>query len=61
MKHWIISAKLGETDSMEALWDHYKHGNIPKDDLEATLRTHQAAIDAMKSPQRDAAAAARRE
>jgi TPR repeat protein len=61
VKHWIISANLGHTRSMEALWDHYKLGNMSKEDLEATLRTHQAAVDATKSPQRDAAAAARRE
>ena len=30
---------------------------ITKEDLEATLRTHQAAVDAMKSEQRDAAEA----
>jgi TPR repeat protein len=70
VKHFIIAAKLGDTGSMEVLWQYYKHGNITKDDLEATLRAHQAAIDATKSPQREAAeefygennrAAARRE
>ena len=58
VKHWMMSAKLGETESMKSPWKHYKRGNIGKDDLEATLRTHQAAIDAMKSPQREAADAA---
>ena len=58
VKHWIIAAKLGDTGSMKALWRHYSKGNITKDDLEATLRAHQTAIDAMKSPQREAAAAA---
>jgi tetratricopeptide (TPR) repeat protein len=57
VKHWIISANLGHTESMEALWDHYKNGNMSKEDLEATLRAHQAAIDAMKSPEREAAQA----
>ena len=61
VKHFIIAANLGDTGLTEALWDHYKLGSITKEDLEATLRTHQAAIDATKSPQRDAAAAARRE
>ena len=55
VKHLIIAAKLGDEDSMKALWAHYSKGNITKDELEATLRTHKAAIDAMKSPQRDAA------
>jgi hypothetical protein len=58
VKHWMISANLGHTDSMKSLWEHYKLGNIGKEDLEATLRTHQAAIDAMKSPQRETADAA---
>jgi len=58
VKHWVISAKLGCKNSMKALWGHYKQGNISKEDLEATLRVHQAAIDAMKSPQRTAAQAA---
>ncbi len=55
VKHFVISAQLGDTDSMKELWKHYKLRNVTKDDLEATLRTHQAALDAMKSPQRDAA------
>jgi TPR repeat protein len=55
VKHFIIAAKLGDTGSMKELWAHYSDENITKDDLEATLRVHQAAIDAMKSPQRDAA------
>ena len=60
VKHFIIAARLGHIKSMKQLWRHYSQGNITKDDLEATLRTHQAALDAMKSPQREAAAAAKR-
>ncbi len=55
VKHFIIAAKLGDERSMKDLWAHYSLGNITKDDLEATLRTHKAAIDAMKSPEREAA------
>jgi TPR repeat protein len=55
VKHFIIAANLGLQDSMKALWKHYSLGNITKEDLEATLRTHHAAIDEMKSEQRDAA------
>jgi len=54
VKHFIIAAKLGKERSMKALWRHYSEGNITKDDLEVTLRTHKAAIDEMKSAQRDA-------
>ena len=56
VKHWIIAANLGYEVSMQALWLKFKDGNITKEDLEVTLRTHQAAIDATKSEQRDAAA-----
>jgi hypothetical protein len=55
VKHFIIAANLGDEDSMKGLWKHYSAGNITKEDLEATLRTHQAAIDAMKSEQREEA------
>ena len=61
VKHFIIAANLGREDSMKTLWKHYSKGNITKEDLEVTLRTHKAAIDAMKSPQREAAEAWRRE
>jgi hypothetical protein len=55
VKHFIIAANLGDDISMKALWGQYSEGNITKEDLDATLRTHQAAIDAMKSEQRNAA------
>ena len=52
VRHFIIGAKLGYDDSMKALWWHYSDGSITKEKLDATLRAHQAAIDATKSPQR---------
>jgi TPR repeat protein len=55
VKHFIIAAKLGFDESMNALWKHYSGGTITKENLDATLRTHQAAIDAMKSSDRDTA------
>jgi hypothetical protein len=57
VKHFIIAANLGYEDSMKSLWEYYKDGDINKKDLEATLRTHKAAIDAMKSSEREAALA----
>jgi tetratricopeptide (TPR) repeat protein len=57
VKHLIIAAKLGRELSMKALWKHYSEGNITKEDLEATLRNHQAALDEMKSPEREVAEA----
>jgi len=58
VKHLIIAANLGYEKSMKALWGHYSDGDITKEELEATLRSHQAALDEMKSPERDAAEAA---
>ena len=57
VKHFIIAANLGDDESMKMLWAQYSDGNITKEDLEATLRTHHVAIDAMKSPEREAAEA----
>eukprot|EP00985_Skeletonema_marinoi_P000141 scaffold42_cov77-Skeletonema_marinoi.AAC.2 len=55
VKHWIISANLGDDRSIKELIEKFKEGFVSKDDLAAALRAHQAAVDATKSPQRDAA------
>ena len=52
VKHWIIAATQGHDDSMKALMKAFKGGLIEKEDLTTTLRAHQAALNAMKSPQR---------
>ena len=54
-KHLIIAAKLGYNDALENLKRNFRKGFVSKDDYEAALRGHQAAVDAMKSEQRDAA------
>jgi len=55
VKHFIIAANLGYESSMKSVWLEYRDGNITKQDLEDTLRSHKAATDATKSAQRDAA------
>eukprot|EP00985_Skeletonema_marinoi_P010711 scaffold5030_cov128-Skeletonema_marinoi.AAC.5 len=55
VKHWIIAANQGNDDSIKALMDLFKEEYVSKDDLAAALRAHQAAVDATKSPQREAA------
>ena len=55
VKHFVIAAKLGFDQSMKALWMHYSQGNLAKEDLDAALRAHKAAVDATKSPQREEA------
>eukprot|EP00984_Skeletonema_dohrnii_P010163 scaffold3950_cov100-Skeletonema_dohrnii-CCMP3373.AAC.10 len=54
VKHWIIAANLGCGDSIQRLKVCYKHGVVSKEDFAASLRAHQAAVNATKSPQREA-------
>ena len=56
VKHLIIAASLGEDNSINGLKEYYKSGFVSKDDFAAALRAHHAAVDATKSPQREAAA-----
>ena len=57
MQHFIIAATKGDDESIKALMSAFKGGEVRKDVLAAALRAHQAAVDATKSPQRDAAEA----
>ena len=56
-KHFIIAANLGYDGAIEALKTYYARGAVSKEDFAAALRAYQAAVDATKSPQRDAAEA----
>eukprot|EP00984_Skeletonema_dohrnii_P021170 scaffold10510_cov84-Skeletonema_dohrnii-CCMP3373.AAC.4 len=56
-KHFIIAANLGHDGSIQTLKEYYKRGLVSKDDFAAALRAHHAAVEATKSPQRDAAEA----
>jgi hypothetical protein len=55
VKHSIIAANLGHDQSMKRLLALCKSGFITKEKYGATLRTHQAAINATKSSQREEA------
>jgi len=55
VKHWIIAASQGHDDSMKTLMRAFKSGMVSKNELAAALRAHHAAVDATKSPQREAA------
>eukprot|EP00984_Skeletonema_dohrnii_P008945 scaffold3345_cov83-Skeletonema_dohrnii-CCMP3373.AAC.4 len=57
VKHFVIAANLGYDKSVETLKKVYLRGKVSEEDFAAALRAHQAAVDAMKSPGRDAAAA----
>ncbi len=54
-KHWIIAAKLGHNNALEAVKKGFVHGRVSKEDYEAALRGHQAAVDETKSEQREEA------
>eukprot|EP00984_Skeletonema_dohrnii_P020461 scaffold9984_cov148-Skeletonema_dohrnii-CCMP3373.AAC.12 len=58
VKHWIIAANLGHDMSIQLLKDCYADGLLSKEAFAAALRAHHAAVDEMKSPQREAAAKA---
>jgi TPR repeat protein len=55
VKHWIIAAKLGFDAALDRVKKGFTQGDVSKEDFEAALRGHQAAVDATKSTQRDAA------
>ena len=55
VKHWIIAAKLGEKEALERLNKGYKNGLASKEAFEEALRGYQEAVNAMKTPQREAA------
>ncbi len=57
VKHWIIGANLGDDRSLDKLKYCYNKGDVSKEDFAGALRGHQAAVDATKSPQREAAEA----
>mmetsp|Transcript_27614 Transcript_27614/g.41451 ORF Transcript_27614/g.41451 Transcript_27614/m.41451 type:complete len:299 (+) Transcript_27614:155-1051(+) len=58
VKHLIIGANFGHDGSIQKLKESYMDGDVSKEDFAAALRAYQAAMVAMKSPQREAAEAA---
>jgi TPR repeat protein len=55
VKHFTIAANMGDKESMKLLWKYHARGMVKKEQLTATLRAHQAAVDATKSAQREEA------
>jgi TPR repeat protein len=55
VKHLIIAAKLGFDEGLEGVKKGFAQGFVSKEDFEAALRGHQAAVDATKSEQREKA------
>jgi TPR repeat protein len=55
MKHFIIAANLGYDRALEAVKVGFRSELVSKEDFEAALRGHQAAVDATQSEQREEA------
>jgi tetratricopeptide (TPR) repeat protein len=55
VKHWIIAANQGFDDALDVVKQGFRKGYVSKEEYASTLRGHQAAVDATKSEQRDAA------
>ena len=60
VKHFIIAASLGHDGSLKTLNDCFKKGLVSKEVYATTLRAHQAGLNETKSPQREAAAEAKK-
>ena len=61
VKHFTIAANQGHDKSLECLMQMFKfegpgQRSVSKEDLAVALRGHQSAVEATKSPQREAAA-----
>ena len=55
MKHLIIAANLGCDEALKKVKEGFVAGLVSKEDYAVALRGHQAAVDATKSQQREAA------
>ena len=55
VKHFIIAATQGHDVAIKELMKAFKEGFVSKDVLASALRAQKAALDATKSPQRQAA------
>ncbi len=54
-RHFIIGANLGCDYALDEVKKDFRRGLVSKEDYEAALRGHQAAVDATKSEQREKA------
>ena len=57
LKHFMIAVRGGDNGPLENIKRMFKHGYATKDDYAKALRSYQAYLDEIKSPQRDAAVA----
>ncbi|EJK46096.1 hypothetical protein THAOC_35257, partial [Thalassiosira oceanica] len=57
LQHWMISAKLGDDDSLNNVKRLFMKGLASKADYAGALHGYQKALDEMTSPDRDEAKA----
>ena len=55
LKHWMISAKMGYKESLDAIKRRFIKGHATKAQYAEALRGYQTAVQEMKSPQREEA------
>ena len=53
-KHYVIAATQGDEDGIKCVVEMFRMGIVSREDLAATLRAHQTAVCATKSPHRGA-------
>lgn len=58
LKHWMIAARDGYSDSLKNINVLYTNGDATKDDYMKALKYYQEYLDEIRSDQRDEAAAA---
>ena len=56
LRHFLISAKMGFKDSLDAIKQMFADGLATKAQYAETLKGYQDALEDTKSPQRDEAA-----
>ena len=57
VRHWLISAKMGFIDSLEAIKESFVGGLVTKEQYTEALKGYQNAVEEMKSHERDEAKA----
>jgi len=58
LKHLMIAAKSGDSNSLKEIQKMYTHGHTTKDNYTKALQSYQTYLGEIKSRQRDEAAAA---
>jgi len=55
VQHWMISAKMGNEESLNAIMRRFKEGHASKAQYAEALLGYRDAVEEMKSPQREEA------